>query len=566
MKKITALLLLITFAFSLLTACASEEEAGNTNPNTNTNTSNSTQPTDTADEIIELFAPAPENAPIAPLARWSPNESNNSIIWGDYIIDSSSYTQILGISSVNEEGLNAFLGGMEFEIIATDNHDEDEVSVLPLSIQTGPKNVNHRFDDNLAKQGYRLIIYQVYSKIDEEAINLFKPYKVEGNRIIIYPEWTHEYIDADVHTDDYRGSYDAIVTVNTEKTIELEYYFDELNMVLSRNGVSVRMVPRDCVNEEPWVMLTHFANDRQGFNNMVYIEHFVLPLRHDGSRRLLDNQTRISFSEERFASIDNPIDPVIRLYGNGLMQISWEEIKREKVLLPSEPGSWTLVYDEESGIESNPTDLWFRYLWCGSDGIILIDENEQHYFYQVHSLDFDKSKLADSLGDDVEFEDLSEFVVRQLIEEHSNVLETLQTAFTDAGIEVNINTLTGRVTLDTSFLFGINEYELTSDGTAYLDGFLDVYADVILSDAFTRSIAEIIVEGHTCSDGSREMNQILSESRAAAVADYCLLRQPELAEIVISRGLAFDYPVLDADGNEDKPASRRVVFRFILST
>jgi outer membrane protein OmpA-like peptidoglycan-associated protein len=326
------------------------------------------------------------------------------------------------------------------------------------------------------------------------------------------------------------------------------------------------MVPRDSVNEESWLMLMHYANDRQGFNGMVYIEHFAVPVRSDGSSRFLDDRSGISFSEERFSSIDNPIDPVIKLYGNGLMQISWDEIKRERVVLPSEPGSFTVRYDEESARESNPTDLWFRYLWCGNDGIILIDENEQHYFYQVHSLDFDKGKLADSLGDNIVFEDLSDIEVKQLIEEHSNVLESLLEAFTDAGIEVNIDTMTGRVSLDNSFLFGVNEHELTVDGASYLDSFLDVYAEVILNDAFTDSIAEIIVEGHTCSDGSRELNQRLSENRAAAVAEYCLSRQPELAEIMVTRGLAFDYPVLDASGNEDKPASRRVVFRFILST
>jgi len=87
-----------------------------------------------------------------------------------------------------------------------------------------------------------------------------------------------------------------------------------------------------------------------------------------------------------------------------------------------------------------------------------------------------------------------------------------------------------------------------------------------MSDTYARSIAEIIVEGHTDSDGTREHNLELSGNRAAAVAEYCLSIQPELAEIMVTKGLAFDQVILDENGNEDKAASRRVVFKFILIT
>jgi len=516
---------------------------------------------------VHVYTPiqqAPSDAPIEPLSRWLPVETFDSLIWGEYIVESSSYTQILGLASLNQNIIEDFLKDMEFETIPVDDKEE-EFSVLPLRIKTGPRNVDHWFDVNLRKLGYSLIIYQVYSNTLQETVYLGNPYKVEGNKIVIFPDWTHEYIDTDVNDDNYTGNYDADITINTEKTIEIEFSFEACNLILSRDGLSVKMIPRQFADEEPWIMLTHYANSQQDFNGILYMEHNILPLRVDGSQRLLDRETKICFTESRFASIDNPIDPVIELYDNGLMKVSWEEIKREKVLLPTEPGSFLIQYDQSSGRESNPTELWFRYIWCDSDGLILVDENGKYYLYQTHYRDHDKAKLTDSI-EGISFDDLKDYEIESLIRVHTDVLGDLRKAFTNASIDIEIDPVTGRVTMDTSILFGVNEYELSDIGKSYLDSFLEVYASVMFSETYSRSIVEILVEGHTDSNGTHEYNQILSEQRADAVADYCFTKQPDLAQIMVTRGYSYDYPVLDADGNEDMAASRRVIFKFILMT
>ena len=119
---------------------------------------------------------------------------------------------------------------------------------------------------------------------------------------------------------------------------------------------------------------------------------------------------------------------------------------------------------------------------------------------------------------------------------------------------------------DTNFLFDIDDYILSDEGMEYLDEFLAVYASIMMSDTHAGYITEIIVEGHTDSDGSYEHNLTLSENRAASVEDYCLSIEPGLARIMVTRGMSFDQLVLDETGVEDKAASRRVVFRFILKT
>ena len=74
-----------------------------------------------------------------------------------------------------------------------------------------------------------------------------------------------------------------------------------------------------------------------------------------------------------------------------------------------------------------------------------------------------------------------------------------------------------------------------------------------------------MIEGHTDTDGGHDYNQKLSERRAQSVADYCLSKQPGLAGFIESKGCAYDNPVLDSEGKIDMAASRRVVFKFILT-
>ena len=84
-------------------------------------------------------------------------------------------------------------------------------------------------------------------------------------------------------------------------------------------------------------------------------------------------------------------------------------------------------------------------------------------------------------------------------------------------------------------------------------------------------VAEIIIEGHTDSDGSYESNLELSQNRALAVAKYCLQMnglsqsmKDKLQDIMTATGRSESDLVYNADGTENKEASRRVEFKFRL--
>jgi OOP family OmpA-OmpF porin len=70
---------------------------------------------------------------------------------------------------------------------------------------------------------------------------------------------------------------------------------------------------------------------------------------------------------------------------------------------------------------------------------------------------------------------------------------------------------------------------------------------------------DVVVVGHTDSDGTSDDNQLLSDGRAATVAAQ-LIELGLDENDVSSEGRGASEPILDANGAEDKAASRRVEF------
>ena len=172
--------------------------------------------------------------------------------------------------------------------------------------------------------------------------------------------------------------------------------------------------------------------------------------------------------------------------------------------------------------------------------------------------------MGENLGDDVAVGDLNESDVERLLEERDKILTELVQAFEKAEIHVEIDPNGGKVTMDSSILFDVDEDTISADGKDYLNRFLEVYGAVVTGEKYADTISEILVEGHTDTDGAYDHNLGLSERRANYVKQYCLEVCPALEGRISAKGCSYDDPVYDADGNVDKAASRRVVFKFKL--
>jgi outer membrane protein OmpA-like peptidoglycan-associated protein len=106
-----------------------------------------------------------------------------------------------------------------------------------------------------------------------------------------------------------------------------------------------------------------------------------------------------------------------------------------------------------------------------------------------------------------------------------------------------------KITFDSGILFDVNSSSLKStsqNNIAELSRILNKYKDT-----------EVLIEGHTDSDGSDDYNQTLSERRARAVSDYA--RGRGVAGNRISTiGYGESQPLADNSSASGKADNRRV--------
>ena len=161
----------------------------------------------------------------------------------------------------------------------------------------------------------------------------------------------------------------------------------------------------------------------------------------------------------------------------------------------------------------------------------------------------------------------------KIAEKRAGLLTDLKLAFQSVGLSVQINETTGEIALDAAVLFDVNESTLSDQGKQLLRQFVEAYTYVVFNEKYDGFVEKIMIEGHTDPDGGYDYNRKLSQKRAESVLDYalssdCGMDAGELKQFKASaeaKGYAYDRPVLDAAGQVDKAASRRVTFCFIIN-
>ena len=145
--------------------------------------------------------------------------------------------------------------------------------------------------------------------------------------------------------------------------------------------------------------------------------------------------------------------------------------------------------------------------------------------------------------------------------------------FGNSDLKVSVDETTGGITFDASILFDYNKSVLKPSGKEFLAKFLPRYADVLLSPKYKDNISEILIEGHTDTEGNYLSNLELSQKRALAVAEYCLgdnsgiltdSQLEQMRSLISATGRSYSKPVYDDKGEIDMAASRRVEFLFQL--
>ena len=163
--------------------------------------------------------------------------------------------------------------------------------------------------------------------------------------------------------------------------------------------------------------------------------------------------------------------------------------------------------------------------------------------------------------------------IDKIIGVKAEVVEALQKEFEKKNLNVDIDPQTGALTLNANVMFDYDQAELTDSGKMTLSMVLPTYCKVLLDDSYKKYLGEIIIDGYTDTEGDYSYNLELSQKRSLAVAQYLLdiksdflkdSQVQELKDCLTVNGHSMSDPVLDADGNVDKDASRRVEVKFRL--
>ena len=160
--------------------------------------------------------------------------------------------------------------------------------------------------------------------------------------------------------------------------------------------------------------------------------------------------------------------------------------------------------------------------------------------------------------------------LEQLVGLRTKIIVALSDALKANNITAMVDPATGAIALESDVMFDTGKSTLSAAGKRSIDEFLPVYLNVLLSDEYRPYVSEIIVEGHTDSNGGYIMNLELSQQRALAVASYVLgdgyrgiteEQKMTLRDIATANGRSYSDRIM-VNGVEDEDASRRVVFKF----
>lgn len=130
-----------------------------------------------------------------------------------------------------------------------------------------------------------------------------------------------------------------------------------------------------------------------------------------------------------------------------------------------------------------------------------------------------------------------------------------------------IDSTNGAISLPSSVLFDKDSYTLKPQIKEKLRKLLKKYFNSILNNPnILANIQNIIIEGHTDSDGSYIYNLDLSQKRAYEVMSfiYTFYKDPRLQRLLIASGRSYSQ-LIYKNNKEDKEASRRIEIKFNIS-
>lgn len=237
--------------------------------------------------------------------------------------------------------------------------------------------------------------------------------------------------------------------------------------------------------------------------------------------------------------------------------------KEQELILQSEELENERLTIDEQGAKLNAQEL-------------KLSEQEGELLMKQQQLDDQKKLLleqSDIMTEMQKLLDEQQAKLDDIIGIRSELVAALKKEFEGSDLNIGVDERTGAITMDSSILFTTGKYNLKSSGEDFLGEFIPRYLKILMSRKYSPYVSEIVIEGHTDTNGNYLYNLDLSQKRAYSVAKYCLdeknkiLTKEErenLEKILSTNGKSFSDPIYDDNGEIDSDASRRVEILFRL--
>lgn len=161
--------------------------------------------------------------------------------------------------------------------------------------------------------------------------------------------------------------------------------------------------------------------------------------------------------------------------------------------------------------------------------------------------------------------------LQDIVGVRTDIIRALQESLD--GSSMTVDAQNGSITFSSDVLFRYNSAVLTENSKNTLREVIPTYLSVLLQADYRPYIAEIIVEGHTDTEGGYASNMELSFARANAVATFCQNSKNGLTDdqitalqnVLTVNGRSYSSPVYKEGTSEvDMATSRRVEIKFRL--
>lgn len=373
-----------------------------------------------------------------------------------------------------------------------------------------------------------------YADQDQKQYSFYALYEFDGKKLKL------QLLDSE------KLNNNELVQIGTE---EYDCKREGNEIKISKGGSKVTLLPAEMTSSSGEIHFSGYvANDKDAYEDIAEIYYS-------------EDKDNGDYASIRFTDGSYAIDPVITVKDN-TMTVKWAERYTEyngstKQVEDKKEYTFDYMMFSKNSFDMNET------LGVHNGGVV-IKKDGKTYKYLSSEDEYEAQKLSGTV-EETDISGLSDDEKSALVGTQTNIMSEVEKGLADAGINAEVDQTTGQVNLDSSILFALDDATLSEEGKSYLDGFLDVYTSVLMSDTYKNSIAKIKVEGYTDSSGSAAHNQTLSEQRAASVADYCISKVPDIASIIETKGCGNSNLVYDENGNENADASRRVAFKFALN-